>query len=202
MRDPVAGQTSLVIVGASGMVGGYALRYALDNPAVGVVTVIGRKQLGLTHHKLKEVLHHDFTDCSALAQPLTGQDAAIFCLGVYTGAVPDAEFRKVTVDYATEFAHALHASSPGTAFSFLSGMGADQTGRSRVPFARYKERPKRRCLWRASLVFTSSGPHTSIPWSGGRSRISVTGFCARFTPCFGGYSPTRRFPPTTWPGQW
>jgi hypothetical protein len=36
-------------------------------------------------------LHQDFTDCSALAQPLTGQDAAIFCLGVYTGGVPDPE---------------------------------------------------------------------------------------------------------------
>jgi uncharacterized protein YbjT (DUF2867 family) len=138
MRDPVAGQTSLVIVGASGMVGGYALRYSLDTPAIGVVTVIGRKKLGISHPKLKEVLHQDFTDCSALAQPLTGQDAAIFCLGVYTGAVPDPEFRKITVEYTIEFARILRASSPAAAFSFLSGMGADQTGRSRVPFARYK----------------------------------------------------------------
>jgi uncharacterized protein YbjT (DUF2867 family) len=138
MRDPVAGQTSIVIVGASGMVGGYALRYTLDDPSVGVVTVIGRKTLGPTHPKLKEVLHQDFTDCSPLAQPLTGQNAAIFCLGVYTGAVPDAEFRKITVDYTIEFARVLRASSPGAAFSFLSGMGADQTGRSRVLFARYK----------------------------------------------------------------
>jgi uncharacterized protein YbjT (DUF2867 family) len=138
MKDPVAGQTSLAIVGASGMVGGYALRYALDNPALGVVTVICRKKLGISHPKLKEVLHQDFTDCSALAQPLAGQDAAIFCLGVYTGAVPDPEFRKITVDYTIEFARVLRASSPGAALSFLSGMGADQTGRSRVPFARYK----------------------------------------------------------------
>jgi uncharacterized protein YbjT (DUF2867 family) len=57
---------------------------------------------------------------------------------VYTGAVPDAEFRKITVDYTIEFARVLRASSTGAAFSFLSGMGADQTGRSRVPFARYK----------------------------------------------------------------
>ena len=138
MRDPVAGQTSLVLVGASGMVGGYALRYALDNPAIGVVTVIGRKKLGIFQPKLKEVLHQDFIDCSALAQSLAGQDAAIFCLGVYTGAVPDPEFRKITVDYTIEFARVLRASSPAAAFSFLSGMGADQTGRSRVPFARYK----------------------------------------------------------------
>ena len=138
MRDSVAGQTSLAIVGASGMVGGYALRNALNNAAVGVVTVIGRKKLGISHPNLKEVLHQDFTDCSALEQPLTDQDAAIFCLGVYTGAVPDAEFRKITVDYTIEFARVLRASSPGAAFSFLSGMGADQTGRSSVPFARYK----------------------------------------------------------------
>jgi uncharacterized protein YbjT (DUF2867 family) len=146
MRDPVAGQRSLVIVGASGMVGGYAFRYALDNPAVGVVTVIGRKKLGLTHPKLEEALHQDFTDCSALAQPLTGQDAAIFCLGVYTGAVPDPEFRKITVDYTIEFARVLRASSPAAAFSFLSGMGADQTGRSRVPFERYKEEAEKALL--------------------------------------------------------
>src|ERR1700749_2433567 len=135
MRDPVAGRKSLVVVGARGMVGGYALRYALENHAFGDVTVIGRKKLGISHPKLKEVLHQDFTDCSALAQPLTGQDAAVFCLGVYTGAVPDQEFRKITVDYTIEFARILRASSPAAAFSFLSGMGADQIGRSRVPFA-------------------------------------------------------------------
>ena len=138
MNAPAAGELRLVIVGASGMVGGYALRYALDHPSIGVVTVIGRRKLGLTHPKLKEVLHQDFADCSTLARPLSGQDAAIFCLGVYTGAAPDTEFRKITVDYTIEFARVLGASSPGAAFSFLSGSGADQTGRSRMAFARYK----------------------------------------------------------------
>ncbi len=128
MNAQAADQLRLVIVGASGMVGGYALRYALDDPSIGVVTVIGRKKLGLAHPKIKEVLHEDFADCSTLARPLSGQDAAIFCLGVYTGAVPDTEFRKITVDYTIEFARVLGASSPGAAFSFLSGSGADQTG--------------------------------------------------------------------------
>jgi uncharacterized protein YbjT (DUF2867 family) len=133
-----AGKKRLVIVGASGMVGGYALRYALDHPAVARVTAIGRRKLGLTHPKLNEVLHRDFADCSALAPPLVDQDAAIFCLGTYTGSVSDAELRKITVDYTVEFARVLHGSSPDTAFSFLSGSGADPTGRSRMAFARYK----------------------------------------------------------------
>ena len=138
MNAPATDQKRLVVVGATGMVGGYALRYALDNPAVGHVTSIGRKKLGLSHPKLAEVLHRDFADCSALAEVLAGQDAAVFCLGAYTGAVPDAELRKITVDYTIEFARVLLASSLHPAFSLLSGKGADPTGRSRIAFARYK----------------------------------------------------------------
>jgi len=133
-----AGQKRLVIVGATGMVGGYALRYALENPAVESVTAIGRRKLGISHPKLKEVLHQDFADCSALAVTLSGQNAAVFCLGTYTGSVSDAQLRTITVDYTIEFARVLRSSSPDAAFSFLSGNGADPTGRSRIPFARYK----------------------------------------------------------------
>ncbi|MGA7921696.1 MAG: NAD(P)H-binding protein [Candidatus Acidiferrales bacterium] len=133
-----AGRKRLVIVGASGMVGGYALRYALEHSAVGTVTSIGRKKISISHPKLTEIVHRDFADCSELAETLSGQDAAVFCLGAYTGAVSDAELRKITVDYTVLFARVVHLSSPGTAFSFLSGNGADPTGRSRIPFARYK----------------------------------------------------------------
>ena len=132
------GQTRLVILGATGMVGGYALRYALDQPTVGRVTAISRRSLGISHPKLREVLHQDFGDCSALASALSDQDAAIFCLGAYTGSESDAQLRAVTVGYVIEFARVLRASSPDAAFSFLSGSGADPTGKSRMAFARYK----------------------------------------------------------------
>ena len=131
-------QRRLVLVGATGMVGGYALRYALRNAAVTTVTAIVRRKLGISHPKLQEVLHRDFADCSSLSQVLSGQDAAVFCLGAYTGAVSDAELRRITVDYTIEFARVLHGSSPNVAFSFLSGSGADPSGRSRIAFARYK----------------------------------------------------------------
>src|SRR5579862_7258516 len=111
---------------------------AFDHPAVCRVTAIGRRSLSISHPKVKEVLQKDFADCSTLAEALSDQDAAIFCLGTYTGAVSDAELRKTTVDYTIEFARVLHGSSPNAVFSFLSGSGADQTGRSRIAFARYK----------------------------------------------------------------
>jgi uncharacterized protein YbjT (DUF2867 family) len=131
-------QRRLLLVGATGMVGGYALRYSLENATVRNVTAIVRRKLGISHPKLQEVLHRDFADCSALSPALSGQDAVVFCLGAYTGAVSDAELRRITVDYTIEFARVLRGGSPNAAFSFLSGSGADPTGRSRIPFARYK----------------------------------------------------------------
>jgi uncharacterized protein YbjT (DUF2867 family) len=129
---------SLVIVGATGMVGGYALRYALDNSEVKSVTSIGRRKLGISHPKLEQVLHQNFADCSPLANILSNQDAVVYCLGTYTGSVSDDQLRVITADYAIEFARVFRDSSPDAAFSFLSGSGADPTGRSRLAFARYK----------------------------------------------------------------
>jgi uncharacterized protein YbjT (DUF2867 family) len=136
----------IVIVGATGMVGGYALRYALDNPAVGSVISIGRRKLGISHPKLKQVLHQDFADCSALADVLAGQDAVIYCLGTYTGSVSDEQLRAITADYTIEFARVFRSSSPDAGFSFLSGSGADPTGRSRLAFARYKGQAEKALL--------------------------------------------------------
>jgi uncharacterized protein YbjT (DUF2867 family) len=154
MNAPAPSQARLVIVGATGMVGGYALRYALNHPAIGLVTAIGRRSLGISHPKLKEVLHQDFADCSALADALAGQDAAVFCLGAYTGAVSDAELRKITVDYTIEFARALHAASAAVART-----RPDEAG-SLSPATR--ERLRSCCSRRDFRASTSSGQLISI----------------------------------------
>jgi uncharacterized protein YbjT (DUF2867 family) len=105
---------------------------------VAAVTSVGRRSTGLENPKLREVLHQDFSNCTPLRDQLAGHDAALFCLGVYTGAAPDEEFRKVTVDYTVAFAEAVLAASPQASFCLLSGEGADQTEKSRMSFPRYK----------------------------------------------------------------
>lgn len=128
----------VILVGGTGMVGGLALRFCLDSDAVSSVTVVGRRSVGLAHAKLREVLHTDFADYHDVADAFEEQDVALFCIGVYTGTVPDAELRKITVDYAVAFGEALRARSPGAVLCFLSGAGADQREQTRIAFARYK----------------------------------------------------------------
>ncbi len=126
------------MIGATGMVGGEALERCLESPEVESITVIGRRSCGRAHDKLREHLHGDFLSYESLQGALADQDAALFCLGAYTGAVADELFREITVDYALAFAAALRERSPNAAFCLLSGQGADRSERARAAFARYK----------------------------------------------------------------
>ncbi len=128
----------VMITGATGMIGGIVLRECLNSADISHVTTIVRKATGMQHPKLKELVHSDFMDYYAVRDHFSNVDVAYFCIGVYTGQFPDAEFRKITVDYTKVFADALKDGSPGATFCFLSGDGADQKEKSRFSFARYK----------------------------------------------------------------
>jgi uncharacterized protein YbjT (DUF2867 family) len=128
----------VILVGATGMVGGCILRICLKRSDVDSVTVVGRRPTGITHPKMSEIIHNDFADYSDIVDAFRGQDLALYCIGVYSGTVPDDEFRRITVDYTVAFAETLHRNSPDAIFCFLSGQGADQTEKSRFAFARCK----------------------------------------------------------------
>lgn len=129
----------VIIIGAGGMIGGLVLRACLDRDDVETVTSIVRKPGEVTHPKLKEVIHADFLNYSDVeTSALSNQDLCFFCLGVYTGQVSTAEFKKITVDYTKAFAGSLKKGSPQASFCFLSGDHADPQEKSRVLFARQK----------------------------------------------------------------
>ncbi|MCB1045884.1 MAG: hypothetical protein KDC10_01680 [Calditrichaeota bacterium] len=134
----MAKDLSVLVLGATGMVGGLLLRLCLDDARIGRVSVIGRRPCGVTHARLQETIHPDFDHCEPLSAALAGQDVVFYCIGVYTGAVSADELRRVTAEQPAHLARVLHAVSPGAYLAFLSGMGADRNQRSRIAFARHK----------------------------------------------------------------
>ena len=52
----------VVIFGVTGMVGRGVLKECLDDDGVEDVLVVGRRECGERHKKLREVLHDDFFD--------------------------------------------------------------------------------------------------------------------------------------------
>ncbi len=128
----------VIITGATGMVGGIILRECLDSSDIETVISLSRKPTGISHPKLQEVIHADFLDYTGLESHFKEVDIAHFCIGVYTGQVPDAKFKEITVDVTAAFAEMLFSNSPQATFCFLSGAGADPQEKSRMSFARYK----------------------------------------------------------------
>ncbi len=126
---------NIIITGTNGMMGKLILTSCLERNDVAMITSITRKPTGISHPKLKEVLHDDFMDYRSIQEVVTNQDICFFCIGVYTGAVPREEFRKITIDYTKAFAEVLKEKSPDAAFCFLSGQGADSSEKSKIMFA-------------------------------------------------------------------
>jgi len=97
-------QKKVAIIGASGMIGKVVLRHCLDSAEVGEVLSLVRRKSGIEHRKLKEVLLKDFLDYNQSDVDLSNVHAAYCCVGVYTGAVPKDEFRKITTEIPNAFA--------------------------------------------------------------------------------------------------
>jgi uncharacterized protein YbjT (DUF2867 family) len=129
---------NILITGSNGMIGQLILGYCLNHKDVAKVTSIVRRKSGFTHPKLVEIIHENFLDYSSITEHFKNIDTAFYCIGVYTGQVPKDEFRKITVDYTEAFAKTLRTNSAKTTFCFLSGAGADPTGKSSMMFARDK----------------------------------------------------------------
>jgi uncharacterized protein YbjT (DUF2867 family) len=125
----------VLITGATGMVGSNILQNCLKSSQISEVVSLVRKASGKAHPKLIEVSHNNFTNFEEVENHFCNIDIAFFCIGVYTGAVSRDEFRKITINFPDAFGNILKKHSPSATFCLLSGMGADQTEKSKVAFA-------------------------------------------------------------------
>jgi len=82
----------MLIFGATGMVGQGVLREALLATDVTLVQTVGRAATGTRHPKLRELVHADLLDYSAVEDRLQGFDACFFCLGASAAGLDEAQY--------------------------------------------------------------------------------------------------------------
>jgi uncharacterized protein YbjT (DUF2867 family) len=128
----------VILFGASGMVGQGALRECLLDPTVKQVLVIGRSSVGQTDPKLREIIHANLHDLSALRSELSGYDACFFCLGVSSNGMKEEAYRRVTYDLTLSAATLLAELNPQMTFLYVSGSGTDSSEHGGTMWARVK----------------------------------------------------------------
>lgn len=125
-----------IITGATGMVGEGVLFECLKHPDVEQVLVINRKPGGLSHPKLKEIIHKDFFNLQPIASQLVGYNACYFCLGVSSVGMSQEEYRLTTYDLTLHFAQTVAQYNSDLTFCYVTGAGTNEQGR--IAWARVK----------------------------------------------------------------
>jgi len=127
-----------ILTGATGMVGEGVLHECLQHDEVEEILIVGRRSCGITHPKLKEIIHPDFYYLASIEHRLTGYDACFFCLGVSSVGMKEAEFYKLTYILTMNFATTLVNRNPAMTFCYISGAGTDSSEKGRTMWARVK----------------------------------------------------------------
>ena len=120
------------------MVGEGVLHECLQHPDIEQVLVINRKPGGVSHPKLRELIHTDFFNLTPIESQLTGYNACFFCLGVSSVGMNEADYRRLTYDLTLEAAQRLAQLNPDMTFGYISGSGTDSTEQGRSMWARVK----------------------------------------------------------------
>ena len=161
----------IILFGATGMVGQGCLRECLLDPDVETVLAVGRSPTGQQHAKLREIVHGNFLDYSAIESQLAGYDACFFCLGVSSVGMGEGRYRHLTYDITLAAATTLAKLNPGMVFTYVSGAGTDSTEQGRVMWARVKGKTENDLLklpFKAAYMFRPAGIQ---PLHGVRSKV-------------------------------
>jgi hypothetical protein len=127
-----------IITGSTGMVGEGVLIECLNHPDVEEILVLNRKPGGMSHPKLREVIHGDLFDLAPIEQQLAGFDACFFCLGVSSVGMSSEEYRHITHDLTLNMARLLVRLNPEMTFCYVTGAGTDSSEQGRIAWARVK----------------------------------------------------------------
>jgi uncharacterized protein YbjT (DUF2867 family) len=127
-----------IITGATGMVGEGVLLECLDHPDVEQILVINRKPGGVSHPKLREIIHTDFFNLAPIEPQLIGFNACFFCLGVSSVGMSNEEYKHITYDLTLNVGQLLERFNPEMTFCYVTGMGTDSSEQGRIAWARVK----------------------------------------------------------------
>ena len=127
-----------ILTGATGMVGEGVLHESLQHSAVETVLVIGRRPCGITHPKLKEIIHADFHNLSAIENELSRYNACFFCLGVSSVGMKEPEYTHLTYKLTMHVAETLVKLNSNMTFCYISGASTDSSEKGKMMWARVK----------------------------------------------------------------
>ena len=135
-----------IITGVTGMVGEGVLHECLLHPDVDQVLVISRKPCGVSHPKLKEIIHTDFHNLSSIENQLQNYNACYFCLGVSSIGMKEESYHHLTYDLTIHCAETFSRLNKDMTFCYVSGASTDSSEKGKSMWARVKGKTENKLM--------------------------------------------------------
>lgn len=163
----------VIITGSTGMVGKAVLLECIDDTRVDEILLINRHPLGIANPKVKEVIHKDFMDFTAIREQLNGYDLCCHCMGVSSAGMSEEQYSKLTFGISEALANTLYSTNPDMVFNYVTGTGTDSTEKGSTMWARVKGKTENMILHKGFKDAYMFRPGIIIPERGIESKTSL-----------------------------
>jgi len=175
----------VILFGSTGMIGRGVLLECLDSDAVESVLVINRHSCNILNNKLKEIIHGNLFDISALTDEMNGYNTCFFCLGVSSAGMKETDYHKITYELTVNVANTLLKINKDVVFCYISGAQTDGSEKGRVMWARVKGKTEKALLAMPFKKVYMFRPGFIQPMKGIKSRTRLYNVLyAVFTPFY------------------
>ncbi|MEE4259594.1 MAG: NAD-dependent epimerase/dehydratase family protein [Bacteroidales bacterium] len=163
----------VIITGSTGMVGKGVLLECLDDDRIIEVLLINRSLIDIKHPKIKEIIHKDFTDLSAIQHNLKNYNACFHCMGVSSAGMKEEQYLKLTYTITENLINVLYNFNPNMTFIYVSGDGTDSTESSKTMWARIKGKTENLILNKGFKDAYAFRPGIILPERGVKSKTKL-----------------------------
>lgn len=166
----------VIITGSTGMVGKGVLLECLQDVNINQVLLVNRTPIDIKHHKIREIIHKDFTDFTSIQQDLYGYDACFHCMGVSSAGITYEQYFKLTYTVTEALVNVIFKVNPNSTFIYVSGAGTDSTEKSKTMWARVKGKTENMMFNKGFKNAYAFRPGVILPKSGIKSKTKLYNF--------------------------
>lgn len=167
---------NVIITGATGMVGKGVLLECIDDARVENILLVNRNPIAISHPKMTEIIHKDFTNFSDIQGVFKNYDACFHCMGVSSAGMSEQVYYNLTYTISEALVNSIYKANPNMLFTYVSGAGTDTTEQGKTMWARVKGKTENLILnkgFKDAYVFR---PGAIIPERGVKSKTRLYNF--------------------------
>ncbi|KJD35360.1 epimerase [Tamlana sedimentorum] len=167
---------NVIITGSTGMVGQGVLLECMDDASVENILLINRNPINISHPKIKEIIHKDFTNFGNIQKEIKSYDACFHCMGVSSAGINEDTYYKLTYTITEALVNASYNANSNMLFTYVSGAGTDSTEQGNTMWARVKGKTENLILNKGFKDAYAFRPGAILPERGVKSKTKWYNF--------------------------